>query len=117
MDGFDIEKAVNDSKGQYPYGINVYDSLKTLVKEGGEMGEEMRPVLKTLNQAMFETNVAADSYSKIGDIIMRLSQAAANSEELMSIDTTKIPGMEPVMNTYDRFLELQEEEEDDSDDD
>ena len=105
MDRKELDRRLSRGNGQYPHAVNAYDDLKDKIKGGNE---ELRPMLRMLNQAMFETKVGSDSFSRIGNLVIRLSIAAINYPD-MEIDTGKMASMEPIVDTHDRFIELQEE--------
>ena len=105
MDRKELEKRLNKGEGQQPSGVNSYDTLKEGVRGGND---DLRPMLRMINQAMFETDVDSGSFSRIGNLVIRLSIAATNYPG-MQIDIDKMAGMAPIVDTYARFIELQED--------
>jgi hypothetical protein len=105
MDSKELNRRLTRGKGQHPPEINSYDKMKESVRGGND---ELRPMLRMINQAMFETEVNSGSFSRVGNLVIRLSIAAANYPG-MQIDDDKMSGMAPIIDTYARFIELQED--------
>ena len=87
---------------QYPRGANAYNALQ----EASGQDSELIELLRILNQAMSDTGVRPEKYEVVGDMILRLANYTDQAGKV-AIDTKGYPGLDAILDTYDRFLELQ----------
>ena len=87
---------------QYPQGVNSYTALQEISKQDPELAE----MLRIVDQAMSETGVLPDKYDVVGDMILRMANYTSR-EGKKAINTEGFPGLDAILDTYDRFIELQ----------